>query len=223
MALTLYYHPLSSYCQKVLIALDENGTAFERRIIDLGDATQRAQLQALWPMAKFPLIRDHARQRDVAESTPIIEYLDHHFAGPRALIPLDWEAAFDARWWDRFFDNYVQAPMQQIVADRLRGSEGGPGDMSRERAILDTAYRLIETRMAGRTWAAGTAFSLADCAAAPALFYAGAVHPWPVEFGHLGAYFERLVQRDSVRRALEQARPYFEYFPFAHAIAKRFR
>lgn len=220
MSLTLYYHPLSSYCHKVLIALYENATDFDRRIIDLGDEAQRAELQALWPLGKFPVIHDAARQRTVAESTIIIEYLDRFFPGDNALIPGDWDSALEVRLWDRFFDNHVQGPMHQIVLDRLRSAHG---DLTRERAALDTAYGMLERQMASRMWAASTDFSLADCAAAPALFYASTLQPFSDDHHHLQAYFERLMARPSVRRVLEEAKPYFSMFPFVEAIPKRFR
>ena len=220
MSLTLYYHPLSSFCHKVLVALYENGTEFDRRIINLGDDKDRAELLAVSPIGKFPAIRDHVRKRDLAETTIIIEYLDHFFAGERALIPREWEDAFQVRLWDRLFDNYLQVPMQQIVGDRMRG---GKGDVTRERATLDTAYGMIDNQMADGPWVAGRNFSMADCAAAPALFYAGIIQPFPEGHHRLRAYFDRLMERPSVQRVMEEAKPYFALFPFADAIPKRFR
>lgn len=220
MSLTLYYHPLASFCHKVLIALYENDVEFERRFINLADEADRAELQALWPMGKFPVIRDHARNRDVAESSIIIEYIDHFFAGERPLIPSEWEDALDVRLWDRFFDNYVHGPMQQIVGDRLRGAQG---DLTNERSTLDTAYGMIDKRMASRTWVAGPGFSMADCAAVPALFYASTLQPFPSGCIHLAAYFERLMERPSVRRTIEEAKPYFPLYPFADDLPARFR
>lgn len=220
MALTLYYHPLASYCHKALIALYEHGLAFERKIIDLGDEADRAALKAVWPLTKFPVIRDHERARDVPETSVIIEYLDHYHAGAARLIPADWEQALEVRLWDRFFDNHVQGPMQEIVFDRLRGTQR---DLAGERQALATAYRMLDERMATRTWAAGGQFSMADCAAAPALFYAATLVPFAPGHTHLQAYFERLVARPSVRRVLEEARPYFHMYPFADAVPARFR
>ncbi|MBV4458752.1 glutathione S-transferase family protein [Pseudomonas sp. COR58] len=220
MPLTLYYHPLSSYCHKVLIALHEHGTAFQRRIIDLSSEADRAELQALWPLTKFPVIRDHERQRDVPESSVIIEYLDHvHPTGPR-LIPDGWEAALDVRLWDRFFDQYVQTPVQQIVGDRIQARHG---DMSAQRSLLNTAYGMLDKQLAPGAWVAGPDFSLADCAAAPALFYASTLVAFPAQHRRLGDYFERLVQRPSVRQVLEEAKPWFGFYPFAEAIPPRFR
>lgn len=220
MPLTLYYHPLSSYCHKVLVALYEQAIEFEKNIIDLTSEADRSVLQALWPPCKFPVIRDHARQRNLAESSVIIEYLDHFHAGQHPLIPADWDTALEVRLWDRFFDLHVQTPMQQIVADRLRGTHG---DLTRERAALMTAYGMLERQLAGRTWVASPDFSLADCAACPALFYASTLLPFPEDCRHLQAYFERLTQRPSFQRVIDEARPYFSLYPFAEAIAQRFR
>jgi glutathione S-transferase len=220
MSLTLYYHPLSSFCHKVLIALYENGCEFDKRIIDLANEADRAELQAIWPFCKFPVLRDHVRNRDAAESSIIIEYLDRFFAGRNPLIPTDWESAQEVRHWDRLFDNYVQGPMQQIVSDRLSGARG---DLTGERATLETAYGVIEHHMSSRTWVSGQNFSMADCAAAPALFYASTVQPFPKGFKNLSAYLDRLTQRPSFQRVIEEAKPYFSLYPFADAIPKQFR
>ncbi len=219
MALTLYYHPLASYCHKVMVALHELGIDAERQLVDLADAQQRAQLQALWPMVKFPVLRDHARGRDIPESSIIIEYLDR-LGGVGRLIPSDPDAALEVRLWDRVFDNYVQTPMQEIVAATF--SPVAP-DTSVQQAVLAKAYAMLDAHFAGRQWAAGDAFSMADCAAAPALFYAATVHPLPPQCANLAAYFERLMARASVRRVLDEARPYFAMYPFASAIPERFR
>ncbi|CAI8749343.1 glutathione S-transferase [Pseudomonas sp. IT-196MI5] len=220
MSLTLYFHPLSSFCHKALIALYELNIAFEKRIIDLGNDADRAELQALWPIGKFPVLRDHARQKDVPESSVIIEYLDRIHPGQAQLIAHDWEAALEVRLWDRFFDLYVQVPMQKIVADRINATNG---DLTRERTALTTAYGMLERQLAARTWVASPAFSMADCAAAPALFYASTLVPFPDDYRHLSAYFDRLVQRPSVTRVIDEARPYFSWYPFAEAIPERFR
>lgn len=219
MALTLYYHPLASYCHKVLIALYEHGVAFDKRLIDLGDPADRAELGAIWPLVKFPVLRDQVRGRDVPETSIIIEYLDQFYAGPRAMIPADREAALEVRLWDRFFDNHVQGPMQAIVAHRL---SGGSGVLDRERAALATAYRMIERQLGAREWIAGDGFSMADCAAAPALFYALTLEALPADTPRLAAYFERLMERPSVRRVIDEARPYFGMYPFKEAIPQRF-
>ena len=220
MALTLYYHPLASFCHKVLIALYEHDVEFDKRVIDLGNEAERAELEAIWPVGKFPVIRDHERRRDVPETTIIIEYLDRFFAGSQRMIPVDWGQALDVRLWDRFFDSYVHAPMQRIVSDRISGSHG---DVSGERGMLRTAYTMLEQRLGTRTWIAGDGFSMADCAAAPALFYAATVEPFGDDSMHLAAYFDRLVGRASVHRVLEEAKPYFAMYPFAESIPARFR
>ncbi|WLG88084.1 glutathione S-transferase family protein [Pseudomonas cucumis] len=220
MSLTLYYHPLASFCHKVLIALYENGTEFERKIIDLADAGDRAELQQLWPIGKFPILCDHAQQRNLPESSIIIEYLDRLYPGTHKLIPDDWDSALEVRLWDRFFDHYVQVPLQQIVSDRLHATNG---DLTRERSTLETAYGMLDRRMASRIWVASPAFSMADCAAAPALFYARTLVPFPVDYRHLSAYFERLVQKSSFQRVIDEARPWFSFYPFAEALEQRFR
>jgi glutathione S-transferase len=220
MSLTLYHHPLSSFCHKVLIALYENGCEFEKRIIDLGNEADRAELQAIWPFRNFPVLRDHKRDRDVAESSVIIEYVDHLYAGERPLIPPDWDDSLEVRYWDRLFDNYVHVPMQQIVSDRISGKHG---DLSSVRATLETSYSMIDSHFSSRTWVSGEDFTMADCAAAPALFYASTVQPFPRELQHLGAYLGRLTERPSFRRVLEEAKPYFSLYPFADAIPNQFR
>lgn len=218
MSLTLYYHPLASFCHKVLIALYEHDIAFEKRLIDLGAESDRNELKSVWPVGKFPVIKDG--ERVVPESSTIIEYLDHVHARAARLVPGDWEAALAVRSWDRHFDNYVQVPVQQIVLDRLRGAGA---DMAQERALLATSYAMIERELTGRTWIAGHDFSMADCAAAPALFYAATLVPFSEDQANLRAYFERLMARLSVRRVLDEAKPYFAMYPFAEAIPDRFR
>ena len=220
MSLTLYYHPLSSFCHKVLIALYENAVDFEKRIIDLANDADRTELQALWPFGKFPVIRDHARQRNVAETTIIIEYLDRFYAGEHPLVPNDWDTALEVRLWDRICDHYLQTPLQQIVLDRIRDAHG---DLTRERSTLRTTYGMLDHQMASRIWLASADFSLADCAAAPALFYASTLEPFPDDYVHLKAYFERLTSRPSVQRVIDEARPWFSFYPFEEAIPERFR
>jgi len=141
MSLTLYYHPLASFCHKVLIALYENGTDFEKRIINLGEEADRAELEAIWPLCKFPVLRDNAQHRDVPETSIIIEYLDRHYPGAQLMIPADWDDALDVRLWDRFFDNYVQGPVQTIVSAHLTGLSC---DQTKERTKLKTAYKMME-------------------------------------------------------------------------------
>lgn len=223
MPLTLYMHPLASFCHKVLIALYENGTPFKTKIIDLADPEEGAELQKHWPVGKIPVLFDEAAGRAVAETSIIVEYLQQHYPGHAALLPDDPDARLEVRLWDRFFDLYVAVPMQKIVVDRLR-PEGrdDPYGVGEARANLATAYEMLERQLAGHEWAVGDGFSLADCAAAPALFYASIVEPFGNGRPALGAYFERLLARPSVFRTIAEARPYFGNFPYREAMPARF-
>lgn len=206
----LYAHPFSSYCQKALVALYEHGTPFDYRSLE--DPAARAELAALWPIGKFPLLVDG--ERLVPEASCVIEYLDRHHPGAAPLIPRDGDAALEVRLMDRFFDNYVATPQQKVVADALRpADQRDPYGVREARALLERAYAWLEPRMATREWAAGEAFSLADCAAAPFLFYADWTHPIDARYAHVRAYRERLLARPSFRRAVEEARPFRRYFP----------
>jgi len=210
MALTLYAHPFSSYCQKALIALYENDTRFAYRM--LGDAGAMTELEALWPMKRFPVLVDG--DRTVIEATIIIEHLGLHYPGPVRLVPADAKTALDVRAMDRFFDNYIMTPQQKVVFDAIRKPENRDRQgVDEARAMLDTAYRWLDGRMAGREWAAGDGFSLADCAAAPALFYADWTHEIGEQFGNVRAYRRRLLARPSFARAVDEARPYRQFFP----------
>jgi glutathione S-transferase len=221
MALTLHYHPLSSYCWKLLIALHENGTPFEARIVNLGSPADRAAYAALWPTAKIPLLVDG--ERVVPETSIQIEYLEHHHPGAVRLLPADFDAQLDVRLWDRMFDLHVMTPMQRFIGQQLR-PEAERDAATQTGAVNDlgVAYDLIESRLGDRTWAAGEAFSMADCAAAPALFYAAIVRPFSAEHTRLSAYFERLLARPSVWRCIVEARPVFQYYPLRHALPARF-
>jgi glutathione S-transferase len=214
MPLTLHMHPLASYCWKVLIALYENDTPFEAHLVDLSDPAVVAAFKALWPTAKMPLLVDKARDRTVPETSIIIEYLQAAYPGPMRFIPDEPEAALRVRLLDRLFDNYVQESMQKIVGDRIRPADAkDPYGVAHARAQLAMAYDLLETQLAGRTWAAGEAFSLADCAAAPALFYANKVAPLGEAHPVVSAYLDRLLARPSFARVLQEAEPYFAMFP----------
>ncbi|WP_262299973.1 glutathione S-transferase family protein [Microvirga sesbaniae] len=207
---TLYAHPFSSYCQKVLIALYENGTPFAYRTLE--DARNGTELEALWPIKRFPVLVDDSRT--VMEATIIIEHLCLHRPGPVRLIPDDPREALDLRLLDRFFDNYVATPMQKIVLDRIRPEPDRDSYGVKEaRAMLDRAYSWLDRTLAGREWAAGQTFSLADCAAAPSLFYADWAHPVGEAFPHVRDYRRRLLARPSFARAVDEARPYRGYFP----------
>ena len=223
MSLTLFYHPLASFCWKVQIALYENGTEFRGEIVNFADKQASAEFFDLWPVGKMPLLRDDDRDRTVPETTIIIEYLDSNYPGQRPLLPLNEDDRLDARLWDRFFDLYVQAPMQRIVANELRAeSERDPLAVAEATAALRLAYDMIERRMTQRTWAVAEHFSMADCAAFPGLFYATTLVPFAENHPHAAAYFERLVERASVQRVLDEARPYFQFYPFKDAIPPRF-
>ena len=208
----LFAHPFSSYCQKVLIALYENATPFTFRMLDRADAQTMAEFESLWPLKRFPLLVEDGRP--IAEATIIIEHLSLRHPGPVRLIPDDPAAALEARFVDRFFDNYIQTPQQKFVYDALRpeGERDARG-VAEARAMLDTAYGWLERRMAGREWAIGDSFSLADCAAAPALFYADWTHPIGETFANVRAYRSRLNARPSFARAIDEARPYRPLFP----------
>ncbi len=212
MTLTLHEHPFAAYCWKVLVPLFELDLPFERRLVDDEDA--RARLAELWPMATIPVLVDDAAGLTLPESTAIVEYLDGLGDGPR-LIPADRAAALQVRLWDRIVDGHVMTPMQKIVLDNLRPAGAGDPEGVREaRATLDRAYDLLNSRLAGREWLAGTAFSLADCAAAPALYYARVVHRWDEErLSALTRYFTALTARPSVVRVIDEARGYRDIFP----------
>jgi glutathione S-transferase len=212
MSLELYFHPLSSFCQKALIALYENDTPFTPRVVDLMDPTQRAAFLKVWPIGKFPVLRDGGQT--IPESTMIIEHLDRSFAGRTRFIPSDPEAALMARGADRFFDLYVNMPVGKIVTDRIRPpGKNDPHGVEEARRQLDVALDLTEQHMATRTWGAGEAFTVADCAAAPALFYANMIRPFEATHRTAAAYLARLKARPSYARALKEAESYFAMMP----------
>ncbi|WP_430392280.1 glutathione S-transferase family protein [Dyella sp. 20L07] len=214
MSLTLYMHPLAAFCHKPLIALYENNTPFHPHMVDLADASARDAFYKLWPLGLFPLLRDHTRDCLIPESSIIIEYLAQHYPGSAPLMPADPDLAREVRLRDRFFDLYVAEPMQKIITDRLRPS--GQHDhygVAGARDRLRVAFDLLEQDMASRTWAVGDAFSMADCAAAPALFYANMVLPLEIAHPHTAAYLLRLMQRPSYARVLKEAQPYLHMVP----------
>ncbi|MBV9882579.1 MAG: glutathione S-transferase family protein [Sphingomonadaceae bacterium] len=210
----LHAHPLSSYCWKVLIALYEKELDFELRLVNLGDPEDRAAFAALWPLAKMPVLEDPARAAIVPETSIIIDYLDVHHPGAIRLIPEEADAARGVRLWDRIFDLHVQTPMQRIIADRLRPPDAKDAyGVAEARASLAIALATVEREVAGRKWACGEAFTLADCAAAPALFYADKVMPFGAEHPAAAGLLERLKARPSFARVLAEAEPWFQYFP----------
>lgn len=212
MALQLIYHPFSSYCQKALIALYENEVAFEPLVLAGPDSPASQRLAELWPMKRFPVLVDG--ERTILEASCIIEYLGLTRPGPVRLIPADPAEALEVRMLDRFFDNYVSTPQQKVVFNALRPEDvRDPYGVAEAKAMLDTSYDWLDKRMAGREWAVGSSFSLADCGAAPFLFYADWTHPIGDARPHLRAYRNRLLQRPSFKRAVDEARPFRPYFP----------
>ena len=205
----LYAHPFSSYCQKVLIALYENGTRFEYKSLE--DSTANAELESLWPLKRFPVLVDQGRT--ILETSTIIEYLQIHYPGRIRLIP-EGDAGVEVRMLDRVFDNYVMTHMQKIVLDQLRPEpDRDVYGVTEARGFLDRIYAWLNERVTGRDWAAGEAFTLADCAAAPSLFYADWAHAIPPTHTNLRAYRARLLAHPSIARAVDEARPYRSYFP----------
>ena len=208
----LYSHPFSSYCQKVLIALYENATPFEVRLLAPQEPEIGAEFAALWPLQRMPLLVDG--DRTVMESSVIIEHLDVFHPGPVRLIPQDARAALEVRMLDRIFDNYVMTPMQRVVFDAIRPRDArDPHGVTDAKNLLEKSYTWLDGVLAKREWAAGDRFSLADCAAAPALFYADWVHPIDQSLMNLRAYRSRLLARPSFARAVDEARPYRGNFP----------
>lgn len=210
MSLALYAHPFSSYCQKVLVALYENDVPFEYRSLE--DPSAMAELKTLWPLARFPVLVDGGRT--VVESTIIIEHLMLTRGGRVRWLPDDPFEALEVRFLDRFFDNDVMTAMQKPVLAALRQDGARVVEAQAEAGrSLELAYGWLEQRLEGRTWAAGESLSLADCAAAPSLFYADWVHPIAPSFPTLRAYRTRLLAWPAFARAVDEARPYRSYFP----------
>jgi len=215
MSLTLHLHPLSSFCWKALIALYENDTPFSANKVDLGNPAEREALLKLSPIGRFPVLEDTARKEVVPESTVIIEYLDRHYPGRIRFIPADPQAALETRLRDRFLDLYLHLQMQKVVGDRLRPAGAkDPQGVEQARGQIRKSYDIFESQLGGSDWAMGAAFGLADCAAAPPLFYCSQIEPFG-ERRKLGAYFERLKARPSFARVLKEAEPYFAMFPSA--------
>jgi glutathione S-transferase len=213
MALTLYYHPLSSFCWKVLIALYENDIPFTPQLVNLGAPEERAALLKVWPVGKFPVLRDDVRRQAVPETSIIIEYLDTHFPGRTRFIPEDGELALQTRLRDRFYDLYVHLQTQAVVDNRLRPQNAkDPHGVHNALMRLRASYAILDDQMKAGGWAAGAAFTMADCAALPALFYADKVEPL-AGFANVAGYLERLKARPSVARVLREAEPYFHLFP----------
>ncbi len=211
--LKLYYHPFASFCHKALIALYEKELDFQPVFIDLGEPEHRARLASVWPMMKFPVLRDENAMRIIPESSLIIEYLDEIAPERARMIPTDPKPALQARLWDRFFDGFVAVNVTKKVVDQFRPEERrDPDGVAQAEATIRQALDLFEKEVAGREWAIGNQFSLADCSAAPALFYAGTIVSLD-GYPHVKSYFERLLARPSFARVVEEARPYRDLFP----------
>ncbi len=212
MTLTLYEHPFAAYCWKALVALYERDVPFERQFV--GGEEDRERLGELWPMATIPVLVDDAAGITLPESTTIVEYLDR-YGSAQALVPSDPAMALQARLWDRVFDGHVMTPVQKIVGDALRpeGRED-PEGVAQARVALDRAYATLDARLTNGGWAASSQLTLADCAAAPSLFYARVVHRWDEErLAGLTRYFGAITVRPSVERVIDEAREYRDFFP----------
>ncbi len=215
MTLRLYYHPLSSFCWKALIALYENGVAFEGQIVNFMDPAEDAAFREMWPIRKFPVLRDEAADRLIPESSIIIEYIDQKFPGAVRLIPSDPDRAREMRLRDRVIDLHLHASMQKVITDRLRPEDKhDPFGVDQAKELIATCYRMLDQEMASRTWIMGDDFTMADCAAMPALFYGEMAVPFG-EHRNVAAYLERLKQRPSIARVIREAEPYFKYVPKA--------
>ena len=212
--LELFAHPFSSYCMKVLIPLWADATPFEYRHIENGHPDEPANAAILLkhsPFGQFPLLIDG--DKAIFESTPIIDHLALHHPGPNRWIP-DGDAGLRTRFLDRFFDNYVMNQAIVPVFDALRPEESrDPFGVAKARERLVIAYDWLEANLGDGPWAIGDNFTLADCAAAPSLFYAD----WVEEIGpsrpRLAAYRARLLAYPQVARAIDEARPYRHFFP----------
>jgi glutathione S-transferase len=214
MSMELYYHPLSSFCWKALIALYEAEIPFEKRLVNLGDPQERAAFRKLTPLGKFPLLYDTERGRYIPESSILIEYLAQNIPNAAKLLSTSKELEFEVRASDRFFDLYVMDPMGKIVEDRIRPeAERDPRGVADAHARLDTSYAIAEQFLRDSGWAVGDDFTLADCAAGPSLFYANKVHPFSASLPRVRSYLERLQARPSFARVLREAEPYAHMFP----------
>lgn len=212
MSIALYGHPFSSYTQKALIALYENDTPFEFRCLGPDTPEHTGEWLRRWPLRKFPLLVDD--ERNVSETSIIVEYLQLAHPGRVRFLPADPMSALNVRFLDRFFDLHVMSCTQHAVnaaltGDPVRRQEG----LEFAAQKLELAYAWLEGQLVGRTWAAGDDFTLADCAAAPSLFYADWTHTISDAFPVLRAYRKRLLARPSFARAVEEARPFRPLFP----------
>ena len=225
MPLVLHAHPLSSFCQKVLIALYELDVPFEFLHLDLADADARAAHLERWPKGKMPVLEDPDAKLALPETSIIIEYLDRRYGDGHRLLPEDPDACLEVRLWDRISDLYVMLPMQRATAARIVHGDTGAAEDVRQQVgdELEVAYDLMEARLAGRRWLSGDAFTMADCAAMPALFYAAAVREFEPGRPALAACFRRLLERPSVARVLREAAPWMQHFPLVATLPADYR
>lgn len=206
----LYAHPFSSYCQKAIVAFYETDTPFELRHLEAPGVAE--EMAALWPLKRFPVLKDG--DTTVVEATAIIEYLAATRPAAAWLVPADPVAAVEVRMMDRIFDNYVNGPQQAFIYDALRPEDQRhPASVTEAAAMFDRIYAWLDERMRGGEWATDHGFTLADCGAGPALFYADWTYPIPERFEALRAYRVRLLARPAMARAVDEARQYRSYFP----------
>ena len=211
----------SSWSLRAWLVLRHFSVPFDEDMVLLNGEGWKETLRRKSPTGQVPVLVDGPAV--VPETIAIIEYLNDRYPGRPALVAADREIAREIRLWDRFFDLYMHAPMQKIVADRLQPHDARDETGVQEaRATLDTAYAMLDRRMSGRVFVAGEAFSMADCAAMPPLFYLAAIHPYHRAFPALGAYFERLASRPAAARVIREAQPWFRYFPFHETLDPRF-
>jgi glutathione S-transferase len=223
MSLLLHRHPLSSYCHKALFALYENGTPFEARDVNLMDPAGRAAFEKLNPLGKMPVLEDTSRALTFPETTILLEYLDQNYPGHFKLFPSDPALCLQARLWDRLIDLHLHDRMQKVVGDfMLPAADKHPHGVEEAKNYMSKTYALLDKHMSTRQWILGDTMSVADCAALPALFYGQFAHPYAEQFPSLVAYFERIYARPGARRALDEAKPFFQYFPFLHRMPARF-
>ncbi|HEY7798858.1 MAG TPA: glutathione S-transferase family protein [Hyphomonadaceae bacterium] len=213
MTIRLYLHPLSSFCWKVMIAFHEADIPYEPVMVDLMDPVKRADYLKLSPFAKIPVLVDG--DRVVNETSIMIEYLTIRFPSAAKLLPRDPAEALKVRALDRFFDLYLNLPLGRIAGDRLRPeAQRDPEGIAAVMNDIRTAVSIVEKDMAARTWAAGETFTMADCAAAPSLFYVNRLVPYASGYPNTERYLERLQKRPSVARAIADAEPYFHMAPY---------
>ncbi|HEX8697639.1 MAG TPA: glutathione S-transferase family protein [Myxococcaceae bacterium] len=212
MPMKLYFNPVSSYSQKALLALYEKGCPFEPEIVNLFDPKAREAYQKVYPIGKVPFLQVAEKKLGLSEASVIVEYLDRTFSSGPKLIPEEVEQALQVRMLDRFFDLYITESVTKIFFDGMRPEgQKDPFGVQQARDRLDSTYAFFESHLAGKTWAAGDAFSLADCAAAPALFYARMIQPFEAH-KNVSAYFDRLMQRPAYQRVVKEAEPFLAMF-----------